>query len=245
MALIPETEVHLWLGRSMVLDSIYPLLESTLSSDEFAKANRFRFSQDRKQYVTARGFMRTVLGAYLDREPSLLKFNYSPEGKPSVQDHKINFNISHTDGIVLLGVTSQRLIGVDVEAVRPLSEFELMEQRVLSVRERGHLSKLAPDQRLRAFYGAWTCKEAYLKAIGRGLGEPMNAIEIDLIPDSDPALVSAPLCNFPAAQWKFRFVPVSAEYVAAAVVQEPDCEFILISDTDTMNKYGVVIPTPL
>jgi phosphopantetheinyl transferase len=55
--------------------------------------------------------------------PSELGFEYGPEGKPCLAGHSrkaaIEFNLSHCDTLVLLGVAEQPR-GVDVEGVQEI-----------------------------------------------------------------------------------------------------------------------------
>ncbi|MEO1685956.1 MAG: 4'-phosphopantetheinyl transferase superfamily protein, partial [Cyanobacteria bacterium J06631_12] len=47
----------------------------------------------------------------------------------------------------------------------------------------------AAQNPLEAFLQHWTCKEAYLKAIGMGLSQSMQTVEIDMTP---PRLKNVP-----------------------------------------------------
>ena len=59
---LSSDEVHVW--RAAVT-SVIPELHDTLSDDECARADRFRFEKDRTQYAKTRGVLRTLLGEYL------------------------------------------------------------------------------------------------------------------------------------------------------------------------------------
>ena len=57
-------------------------LESTLSLEEKARADRFHFVNDRNRFVAARGLLRELLGGYLRQAPATLEFSYGKHGKP-------------------------------------------------------------------------------------------------------------------------------------------------------------------
>lgn len=88
---------------------------------------------------------------------------YDAAGKPSLPGGA-EFSLSHTKGAVALAVDA-RPVGVDVEAVRPISEKLL--RRVLSAREFAWFSGRGSCPA--DFFTLWTLKESYYKALGTGL----------------------------------------------------------------------------
>ena len=86
---------------------------------------------------------------------------YNKYGKPEFADHPdVHFNISHTTGAVLVGVSDQP-IGVDIERVRPVS------QRAMR--------RLADVSTERAFFQNWVRREARTKRSGNGIGTMMRS----------------------------------------------------------------------
>lgn len=82
-------------------------------------------------------------------------------GKPYFPEHpEVHFNISHTTGAVLVGVSDQP-IGVDIERVRPVS------QRAMR--------RLADVSTERAFFQNWVRREARTKRSGNGIGTMMRS----------------------------------------------------------------------
>src|SRR5438552_6929589 len=80
--LIPG-EIHLWQADLDRLASDVNLLRSVLSAEELARAERFRFEQDRARYVTARGTLRRLLAGYCATPANRLRFVDSHYGKPA------------------------------------------------------------------------------------------------------------------------------------------------------------------
>ena len=109
-----------------------------------------------------------------------LKISYTPYNKP-ILEYKPNlyFNLSHSGSKVLLGI-NDKPIGVDVEEIQPIEEN--LTKLVFTVKEQAYYNILNPVDRLNYFYKIWTLKEAYLKAIGKGLAVPME--ELYLNPES-------------------------------------------------------------
>ncbi|QTA87653.1 4'-phosphopantetheinyl transferase family protein [Desulfonema magnum] len=123
---ISETEVHVWRACLEPEEPKLRELSQTLSSDERTKADRFYFERDRNHFIAAHGFLRAILGRYSDMNPAHITFSYSPHGKPLLTWplENICFNMSHSNGLALYAVTSNRHVGIDVEYVRPMPDAE-------------------------------------------------------------------------------------------------------------------------
>ena len=59
-------------------------------------------------------------------------------------------------------------------------------EHFFSVEEQERLRRVPPEDRSRAFFNCWTRKEAYIKAIGEGLSEPLDRFSVTLLPE-EPA----------------------------------------------------------
>lgn len=78
----------------------------------------------------------------------------SEGGKPFFPGNpEIQFNLSHTDGAVLAGVSSQCL-GVDIEKIRPMKPAAMR--------------RLADETDPDAFFQSWVCRESLAKRDGAG-----------------------------------------------------------------------------
>ena len=91
-------------------------LAALLSSDETARARRFRSPRDGQTFTAAHGQMRQVLSAYLGTPPAELHFAANAYGKPSLDPpSSLAFNLSHSGSAALLAVTFGQEVGVDLE----------------------------------------------------------------------------------------------------------------------------------
>lgn len=183
----PEDGVEIW---SATLDSISPNeldeLAAKLDSAERARADQFRFAQDRHRYLARRGILRRLLGEALHRPAAALEFSYGAAGKPEIRnpdaEEKLHFNVSHAAGIALFALAWNRDLGIDLEcASRLTNPSDELVQRILSRRELEVWRSLpAGEDRQRALLRAWARKEALSKATGRGLSESFQEIELVL-----------------------------------------------------------------
>lgn len=177
--------VHLWRWR---LDQPLPALTG-LAADEQLRADRFRFDHDRQSFVAARSGMRQILGRYLNQDAAAIEFAYGSHGKPFLADGAIEFNLSHSGDWALLAVTHDRPVGVDIERIKPMPELEKLTARFLMAAEHERIVSLPEADRLLAFFRTWTCKEAYLKATGEGLGQ-LKSLEVAVQPGLPVQLLS-------------------------------------------------------
>lgn len=98
-------------------------------------------------------------------------------GKPYLKDFPhINYNISHTDGLVACGI-GDRQLGIDVERIRPFRNTIL--RKVFSDAEKRHMDEIPESERSQYFFRIWTLKESYLKASGLGITVPLTTISFE------------------------------------------------------------------
>lgn len=210
--------VQVWQVPLQVSDETIARYTKCLSEDEISRADRFRFKPDRRKFVVARGTLRHLLGARFGCRASAIAFCYGEYGKPETKafsnsDCYFHFNLSHSGEMALCALGGDQVVGIDIEKVRPIQRLEGMSERCLVAQEKARVESYPREQQPFAFLQHWTCKEAYLKAIGLGLSQSMTAVEVDLSP---PQFVSLPAgC---AASWQLHTIPVPEDYVAALVV---------------------------
>lgn len=219
-------QVHLWLTWVDRAIAHVPQLRQILSTDEQARADRFYFERDRQRFTISRARLRQILSHYLNVPAEQLQFCYGTYGKPSLAGSLANtglqFNLAHSGEAVLCGVTCDRQIGVDVEQIRPLSRVQQLAERCLSIEEQNCLTASScPEE---TFLAYWTCKEAYLKAIGSGLTQPMEQIEFALTPAVQllKVLGSSDSANL----WSFQLLDFSPDYKAALAVEGKDYQLM-------------------
>ena len=202
-------------------------LEKHLSADESQRAAHFRFSADRGRYIVAHGCLREILARYLHCQPGQLSFSTNEYGRPSLDDRKLEFNLSHSGNFALIAVGQEHKVGVDVERIRSDLEQDSIARRFFSANEVAELMALPPDQRDFAFFNCWTRKEAYIKAQGSGLTFPLDSFDVSLAPN-EPALLRATRPNPQEAdRWALLALDVDPNYAGALVVEGQGLEFRL------------------
>jgi 4'-phosphopantetheinyl transferase len=134
----------------------------------------------------------------------------------------LRFNLSHSNEVALLAVALDAELGVDVEHVRPDFAGEDIARRYFSRAEVEVFNKLPQDERVAAFFRCWTRKEAYIKAIGKGFSQALDAFDVTLAPGVAPALLRAE--DDDASRWWMTDVDVGEGYAGALLVERPVAE---------------------
>ncbi|MGO8691512.1 MAG: 4'-phosphopantetheinyl transferase family protein [Thermoguttaceae bacterium] len=218
-------DVHLWSASLDLTQAAVDRLEATLSADEQQRADRFRSGQLRNRFIAGRATLRAILARYLAASPAAIAFQYNARGKPSLAppwDRRgLGFNLSHAKGLALVAVAGGREVGVDVEFLRPIRHLAGMVARWFSAEEQRQWQALPAADQPAGFFRAWTCKEAWLKALGAGLSLPLEQVSVAVAPDEPPRLLSTGGDPREAGQWRLKCLPPAAGYVAAVAVRGP------------------------
>ena len=214
-------EVHVWRVDLEQPEHVVQQFRSILEDDEIQRADRFHFEKDRRAFAVSRGFLRHVIGRYLQTKPASLRFSYGPYGKPALdgehQNSSLRFNMSHSRGVALVALAEDKELGVDVEYIRADFASEDIARRFFSPCEVEAFNALPKEQRVAGFFRCWTRKEAYIKAIGRGLSQPLDAFDVTLAPGMPAALLRAD--DDDASRWSLSDINVGTDYAAALVVE--------------------------
>lgn len=221
---ITDSDLHIW--RAALSGSLPELsyFDSILSPDEKARADRFYFERDRNRYIFGRGILRTLLGGYLQVEPSKIMFVYGPHGKPAIESVRSNkplqFNLAHSNDWAVYAFGWVHPIGIDLEHIRPMPDVDDLAERFFSASERVLIHSLSGDQKWETFFSIWTCKEAFLKATGSGLTVPLDQFEVSPKADAGMRLTSISGNSKPAAGWRLETFKPIAGYLSAIAVED-------------------------
>ena len=157
---IRENEIHIWCIRWPEMTDFWKNHEYILSGQELEQAGRFRFPEDRMRYIAGKVVVRILLKRYLDMET--IDFSVNELGKPY---HKkiagkrtVDFNISHSGEFILAVFAVGMDIGVDVQEMAECPDYREIAENL--------------------FFQYWAAKEAYVKALGIGLGRGMDFFSV-------------------------------------------------------------------
>lgn len=216
-----KTRIDLWIVRLAATANEVAEVREFLSDDEILRANKFKFEKHQNDFITGRGLLRSILGRYLGLPASQVSFDYGPQGKPtlsSAHTEHIFFNLAHSNECILFAFNRKCELGVDVEFIRDLPDIEMLAGYHFTAAERERFAAVAQERRAEAFFNCWTRKEAYFKAIGKGLSSPSDACEVSLAPD-EPAVFIRLAEEQPAiSEWKLFHLAPMPGYVGALAI---------------------------
>jgi 4'-phosphopantetheinyl transferase len=206
-----------------VADADRERLASLLSEHEAARAARFLANIHGQRFIVSHARLRLLLAAQLGQPPETIELGAGPHGKPELvgagAKGGLHFNLSHSDGFGLVGWSWNRQIGVDVEVWRPMRDQAALVRRFFSAAEIAAWESLDPLLRMEAFFNLWTRKEAYIKALGRGLSLPLDSFDVSHESGTGARLVRPSALAADGRQWTLA-APSAGMGLSLAVVLE-------------------------
>jgi 4'-phosphopantetheinyl transferase len=212
---LPAGEVHVWHASMAGAGGA-----AVLPAEELDRAGRLRVAEVRSRFVRSRALLRTVLAGYCGVRARELRFGTAGQGKPFLAGPRgiepLRFNLSRTDVRWLLAVSRDREVGVDVERLDRQIDVDRLAARLFSRREQETLGRLAAEKRKAAFFRAWACREATVKAMGEGMFSHAGRFEVEADPERAVAARPVDGAAFP---WRLGLVPVPADHVGVLATE--------------------------
>lgn len=162
---------------------------AVLSSEEKQRYHRFKHIPARQQFLLGRVLIRHFLSQHLQCDGQSLRFSHNDHQRPFLANTPLDFNLSHTDGAVMLAISGSGRVGVDVESNRrggktiEIADHFFHPQEVQAILAAGDR-----QQQEEAFFRFWTLKESYVKAMGQGLQKSLQSFYFSI---TDPAITLA------------------------------------------------------
>jgi len=175
-----KTDIHIWKINISSHHKAWEENISVLSQTERIKTERLINPILQQRAKSIRVQLRLLLSTYLDKHAADITFEQATYGKPYLLNENLNFNISHSQDTALVAISQLDQLGVDIEYWRVLSEREGIVRRHFSSEEQAQWAYVEASQREEFFFNLWTCKEAFIKATGRGLAMGLSSCSFDL-----------------------------------------------------------------
>jgi 4'-phosphopantetheinyl transferase len=188
---------------------------SWLSADERARATRFGSDALRRRYVIGRATLRALLGRRLQTPPEAVMLARGRRGRPRLAAAgTLDFNVSHTQEVLLAAIADGITIGVDVEHAGRAINTAGIARRCLAPAEQRVVAALDAEAARRDVLQRWTCKEAMSKATGDAMSAPFRRLDLEL--RDHPVLVAGPPPYLPD-DWALRALPVEGFFATLAL----------------------------
>jgi len=156
---------------------------AVLSPEETRRCQRLRFENDRHQFLVSHAWVRHVLSIYADLSPAAWTFTLNAHGRPdiaeSVTDLPLRFNLTHTKGLAACLVSLDAACGIDAETLSLPANASGIARKMFAANEQRALASLQGAAYVSRFFGYWTLREAYCKAVGLGLSAPMETFAFE------------------------------------------------------------------
>ncbi|MDM8541821.1 4'-phosphopantetheinyl transferase superfamily protein [Desulfococcaceae bacterium HSG9] len=255
LKLVPG-EIHLWLVFSDEIReaSLFKAYNDLMTSEERVRGRRFRFARHQRQFAVTRALVRTTLSRYSHIKPHQWRFDKNPYGRPEIKTSQnslgLQFNLSHTNGLIVCAVTqgaskAECAIGVDVESIERKGATIEIADRFFSNLESADLRNIPEKDRRLRFFDYWTLKEAYIKACGMGLSIPLKQFSFHITHQEPLSISFAPELKDDPRCWQFWLLnPTQHHRVALAVrlKQELVCQLILKKVTPLSTEQSFECP---
>ncbi len=153
-------------------------------------------------------------------------FEEDKNGKPfllaDAKSKPPTFNVSSSQDLALLAVARDLKLGVDIERIDPKrADRQIVESHFSSI-EREALKNLVESQWLDAFFHCWCRKEAFIKAVGKGLSLPLDRFAVSVASDRPAELIELdPSLGFHLNDWSLHDLPPIPGYTSALAVHGP------------------------
>ena len=200
-------------------------LYQLLNDDEIQRAARFRFDKHRNRFITGRGSIREILAGKGNCSPQAIEFELNKYGKPSLLKPEsiryMQFNASSSATTGAIAISKGIALGLDIEKIKPANsqDYDLIVKNEFTNDEYIWYKKHRDPDRIRLFFELWTCKEAYLKALGMGLSGKLDSFTINL-EGPEPQVSHTTLENGELSRLSLHRLIINDDYVACLALPE-------------------------
>lgn len=233
-------EIKVWYVQPEDFSDPAPLSTyySWLSAAERKTLHRFRLQKHQHLYLIAHALLRGALSQASDTHPSAWQFHTNRFNKPLIapqdEQQSLHFNLSHTEGLAAVSLTTLGSVGIDVERTSQHKSNthntpDILDSDIASdiLTRDEYLDYLSVPlkQKHDRIMRYWTLKEAYVKATGLGLSAGLKTCSFDLNATPSPKIqflsedISDPM-QCPTA-WQFWQTKLATDHLLAVGAHAP------------------------
>jgi 4'-phosphopantetheinyl transferase len=215
--------VDVWYGELLSEELPDQNYWSLLNDDEKDRAKKFTRQNLQKKYIQSRGVLRKILASYLNIEPQNINIKIAEFGKPFLAESTLGFNLSHKDNQFIIAVSNNENIGIDLEHCRNRDNLSALVEKCFSEVEKSYWNALPEKQKIVDFYRFWVRKEAFVKAVGKGISLGLNQCIVN--PRDATRFLSIPEAYGLATDWKIMEIQLEKDEICALVVKNADYKY--------------------
>jgi 4'-phosphopantetheinyl transferase len=170
-----------------------------LRKDQYNSIMKYRKQDDKKRSLLSLLMQKSLIKRRWNLQEAEFEIRRTPQNKPYMDSNVItgssewNYNVSHHGNFVCIASHGEKLVGIDLvdiqtrsSSVTSAAEFVEMFREHLTDFEMRTMNRLQDDNRkYTLFFIYWSLKEAFIKAIGMGLGFNLKEVEFSVHFDGD------------------------------------------------------------
>lgn len=185
-----DAEVHLWwfpLKLSPIQTDTALTLLSNIQRDRY---HRRKTAERKQSYLAGRYYLLNLLSHYTATPVKKILLAYTGLNKPYLSGKEQNIEFNFTDTNVnqntegdctsygLFAFCKHVAIGVDIESLERSANFKAISASRFSPEEQDFVTGIDGELNSQRCLAIWTRKEAFGKAIGKGINFKMNALNL-------------------------------------------------------------------
>jgi 4'-phosphopantetheinyl transferase len=217
-----NSQIDIWkLDIKAVDQKLINDVSKKILPEELNACKRFITEDLQKLQILTRYGARSVLSYY---EPTVKPlewiFKKGEYDKPFFTNHtkkNLQFNIAHSHNLIIIGISQDSEIGVDIEKIRPLKRMDSIAATCFSTHELHKLRTCKGQAYLEYFYSIWALKEAYIKATGLGLNANLQSFNFDI---TNTITLTETDYERKNHRWKIHLQSIENEYKMGVAVRD-------------------------
>jgi 4'-phosphopantetheinyl transferase len=214
---LKSDRIYIWLIDATKYISVLSQSFHILNNDEKKRHQLFFFQKEKDVFLCAHVGLRIILSRFLKCDPDEIIYEYNEYKKPSINNNHLHFNISHSKNMIAIAITNDVPVGIDIECKSLKVATDDISHRFFSALEYRSYKKVPKSQKINSFYKIWTQKEAYIKAVGKGLYLDLQNFDVEANPKKESKILSINKDSDQAKSWNlYSFVHEESFYSCVA-----------------------------
>lgn len=175
---------------------LYAAWSGQMKTGDLCRRDRFLRQDLKERFVFTRATVASILSHHLRCNWADLELTKDDHGRPHLRGTDApDFNISHCQDSLMVAISQDRRIGVDIEQPRTSFDYLRLAKRFFQSTEVAYIAESSPQEVPSRFLELWTLKEASLKCLGVGLRGGMQRFQFKPIDAAGLSRVAMGSCD--------------------------------------------------
>ncbi|MGE5944179.1 MAG: 4'-phosphopantetheinyl transferase family protein [Flavobacteriales bacterium] len=152
-------------------DYLHLVKDLTVFLEAFEKERALKYYKeiDKNRFIICRSLLKFALAYHTQSMIKNISIELLPNKKPYLPSHpKLFFNVSHSGDYAIFAIGNAP-VGIDIEFIDLSYAFHDVLPHIFNKSEIHYICNA--NNQLEAFYRLWTRKEAFVKALGKGIDD--------------------------------------------------------------------------